>query len=370
MTDMKAIVIGAGPAGLSASLGLLQAGFEVEILEQRNEWKPRVCGSFLSPEASLHLKALGVFESVSKESSPCREAEIYLGKDRFQVPIERNGNPGLSIPRKRLEEILIKKATEQGARIHFGARAESCSREKTGWTIRILRSGKPGSADLTCDILIAADGRFSGFRTPSPHPAKKRGWLGFNAEFEGVSGEPGSLSLHFFPKGYAGLLQFPDGRSNISGLLHSDLKGGHENWDRAFEKILTLCPSLKLKLKAAKRKGPWAGVGALPFGRYAGKKKGPILAGDAAGVCDPYMGEGIARALGAGPMIFEALSGPLEKMNERYAQIWKKRYGNRSRIGRPIRKALCWPKVFPLFFRAVKNSPSLERRILSTIHSF
>ena len=46
--NLTAIVVGAGPAGLSASIGLARAGFSVRVLEQRKEWQKRVCGSFLS----------------------------------------------------------------------------------------------------------------------------------------------------------------------------------------------------------------------------------------------------------------------------------------------------------------------------------
>jgi hypothetical protein len=98
---MNAIVIGGGPAGLSSAIGLARAGFSVKILEQRKEWTGRVCGAFLSPEASSHLNWLGVLEKVREKSSPCRRVFISRsGGGTYSVPVERNGSAVLPFREK------------------------------------------------------------------------------------------------------------------------------------------------------------------------------------------------------------------------------------------------------------------------------
>lgn len=58
----KAVVVGAGPAGASAAIGLLRAGYNVQILEQRTHWTGRVCGTFLFPNSIPTLTWLGIWD--------------------------------------------------------------------------------------------------------------------------------------------------------------------------------------------------------------------------------------------------------------------------------------------------------------------
>ncbi|MBE3073085.1 MAG: FAD-dependent monooxygenase, partial [Acidobacteria bacterium] len=60
----EAIVVGAGPAGLSAALALAQSDIRVTLLEQHAAWPGRVCGGFLNPEGVRHLQALGSLRAV------------------------------------------------------------------------------------------------------------------------------------------------------------------------------------------------------------------------------------------------------------------------------------------------------------------
>ncbi|MBU1462757.1 MAG: FAD-dependent monooxygenase, partial [Alphaproteobacteria bacterium] len=55
-----AIVIGAGPAGAAAAIGLARAGAKILLLERARETGDALCGGFLSWQSLARLDALGI----------------------------------------------------------------------------------------------------------------------------------------------------------------------------------------------------------------------------------------------------------------------------------------------------------------------
>lgn len=335
-----AVVIGGGPAGLSAALGLLGAGYATEVLESQPEWKGRVCGSFLNPDAVRNLETLGVLEKARELGSPAPVARLYgpLGAESA-VFTAQDGVAGMALWRKDLEELLTEAVTTRGGTVFPGARAISYARTGSGWAV-LSRDGTEEAVRET-DVLVVADGRFSmAARGPKP----SRGWFGYNATFTGVPQLPGTLALYFAPNGYVGTLAFADGTMNVCGLVHRT-GGDGVSWpgvhaafqkrNRAFRRLMSA---------GARQSSEWRGVGPLPYTLTPRREPGIILAGDAAGVGDPFMGEGIGRALGTGPLIAEAAgAGAPEELAARYARIWDECYGERFRLGWKARLLLDRP---------------------------
>ena len=76
------VVVGAGPAGLSAAIGLRRAGADVLVLEQHPAPPPRVCGAFVNPEGASHLEALGLMDRVTDAGAArvAREPGVVVGR--------------------------------------------------------------------------------------------------------------------------------------------------------------------------------------------------------------------------------------------------------------------------------------------------
>ena len=55
-----AVVVGAGPAGSAAAIGLARAGAGVLLLERTRETGDALCGGFLSWRTLARLDALGI----------------------------------------------------------------------------------------------------------------------------------------------------------------------------------------------------------------------------------------------------------------------------------------------------------------------
>jgi flavin-dependent dehydrogenase len=355
---IKAAVIGAGPAGLSAALGLLRAGIDTTVYEQRDSWTGRVCGAFLNSEAVRHLEWLGV----SSLGSPVATATLHDDNGRStSLPVN-----GLALSRKELEDALADAVMARGGTIQFGSHRKEIP---------------------NADVVINAGGRFATNPSPALSPlgrgtflkkmfappregrGKGRGgWYGWNATFENIPQKPGELSMHFFPGGYVGVITFADGTSNVCGLFKRKEKGPID-WRRTHAHAIAHAPTLKKLLADAAQTSEWRGVGPLPFSLSMTKSTGALLAGDAAAVGDPYMGEGLGRALSAGPMIHQAWTETGgENLNARYQKLWQNHYSSRLRLGQLTRVLLGSTPFFHVVMRLTFRPRGPLVRVLPIFH--
>ena len=381
----EAVVVGGGPAGASAAIGLLRRGWRVTLLEQRTHWTGRVCGAFLNPEAVNHLRWLGVLEELEREAAVVSATRVTSpgGRD-VRVDTVQRGQAGLAVPREALERILLASVERLGGRVRLGCRVTNVQTNQDGWTVAFraassdvilldhLRPPRAASSGTglqraPADLVVMSDGRFSlGMSTDKP----LRGWYGWNATFENVDQRPGEMSLHFYDAGYVGVLTFKDGRANVCGLTY---RTGLEpaNWGGVFDQAAAAQPFLRQLLERAERATDWRGVGPLPFSRAMRVSTGPLLVGDAAAVGDPFMGEGIGRALSAGPMIHAALeSSPrdAQKINLMYRAAWLRAYSQRLRLGSWTRFAMQRPTVFHWTLSALLKKPWIANTITPYFH--
>lgn len=300
----EALVVGAGPAGLSAAIGLRRRGVEVRLRERALRWTGRVCGGFLSAEAVRHLDWLGVDSGGAVPVTAVR-ITAWFGLDRT-VPLPA---PGLAWPRRALEERLLDRALREGV-------------------------PRPSNEPASGAAAVLAAGRFKG-EAPPPHAG---GWYGWNAVFEGLRARPGDMSLHFLPGAYVGTLAFSDGTANVSGLVY---KEGTTDWEETFAAARERLPALAELLGEARRASDWRGVGPLPHAADLPDGPGPIPVGDAAAVGDPFFGEGLGRALAAGPMLFQAWGEADPAAAHR--RLWRAAFRRRLLAGGILRALLRRP---------------------------
>jgi flavin-dependent dehydrogenase len=345
------IVVGAGPAGSTAAAFLAERGRRVLLLEKDVFPRSKVCGSLLSAAALPSLERLGVRREVEAIGERIDCGSVHLPRARpvpFRLPA-----PALGISRAVLDEILARRARQLGARTVFGARVVSAGRGPDGRLCVRFRHGRSES-EATAGGVIGAWGRWDPLdRTLRRGFLEGRNrFLGWNRDYVGdAAWLDAQVRLYAFPGGYCGLSPVENGGVNFAGVVSDrvwrSMSGG---WEAVVEHARVANPWLDRDLSRL-RPGPsgFLAVGPVFFTEKAATEDGMLLAGDAAGVIDPFSGEGQAAALASGLLAAEALerglSGELnaDGVAASYEAAWRVHLGRRFAWSAALRRLMLHP---------------------------
>jgi flavin-dependent dehydrogenase len=252
----------------------------------------------------------------------------------FELPA-----PAIGISRYRLDDLLAARASKAGADVRFSARVVSAEPASgSGFRVRFAHRQREG--DVAARALIGAWGRWD-----SLDRVLERGFLGRASRFFGWSrdytGDTGFLAgrvhLYLFAGGYCGLSRIEGGAANLAGVVSEDawkLAGG--GWAGVVDGARRGNRALDADL-ARMEQGPvgFLATGPVFFTRKPPAENGLLMAGDAAGVIDPFSGEGQAAALASGILAAEFCAGLLsgeqsrEECARAYAAEWRRRFARR-----------------------------------------
>jgi salicylate hydroxylase len=159
----RAIIAGAGIAGLTAALALLQAGFRVVIYEKANTLEEFGAGVQLTPNATRILSRLGVLEGVLRfASKPCAVL-VLRGSDNVELmrmPLDdaerRWGSPYLVMHRADLQRALVEVVHGSGVELSLGTAVRDFADDGPRLSVG-LTGGLTQTRD-DADLLIGADG--------------------------------------------------------------------------------------------------------------------------------------------------------------------------------------------------------------------
>ena len=221
MTDIQAdvAIIGAGPAGTAAAIHLGQLGICNVVLVDRHDFpRDKTCGSAVSPKGLDILKALGVWDQVSRDAYWIKGLRLVT---RGDCEVYLSGGEGASAViccRRTLDHLLLKHALSFGVQFipHFEAQALVYEGNRVaGFTARDGRT-------IRARYTVVANGAHSGF-TVNPQP--KRMLQAIMGWWEQVPFKPNHVEMVFdkmVAPHYGWLFPESDTQVNI-GICYEDV---------------------------------------------------------------------------------------------------------------------------------------------------
>ena len=290
----EALVIGGGVAGAALARHLAAAGRDVLLLERQAGPHDKVCGEFLSGEAVLYLRQLGL-EPQALGAVPLHRLSL-AGRGRTQgcaLPF-----PAFSLSRRRLDAALLRAAEDAGAELRQGCAVRALERRGDAWLARL-----DGGGSLAARSVFLCTGKHDlrGWRRP---PGPQPDLLGFKQHLhlppEAAAALGAGVEITLFPGGYAGLQPVEGGRANLCLLVRQGAfaaLGG--DWPALQAQLLRAAPPLAQRLRGARPSQPRPlAIAALPYGFVQrGSGDGCWRLGDQAAVIPSFVGEGMSIAL-------------------------------------------------------------------------
>lgn len=368
------LVVGGGPAGAAAAAELAVQGRRVMLAEASPGPRDRVCGEFVSAESVPLLKRMGALLAV-RGALP-----VALRHARFTTPsgreLEIRVDGALGLSRRLLDEALLEAAERRGAQVLRGARFLELLRDHRGGIcgarLRVAGERVPVKASL----VIGADGRSSavardaGLDRPAdgPHHCAIKAHFRHGPSFEGLEDQ---VEVHLFPGGYVGIQPVEGERVNVSAVVEARisrrLRGGAL---AILQGAVRQNPLARRRLQGARAAGAPLSLFPLERDRRAVLADGLLLAGDAARVVPPFLGDGIAAALCSGLLAAETACSALDAGDVTVAGLSAYRAGRRRHlalagaVGLALQQAIYRPRLAEALVASLRRTPALPQFLL------
>jgi geranylgeranyl reductase family protein len=305
--DVDVLVVGGGPAGAAAAVGLARAGREVVIVDKATFPRDKICGDGLTSGALHHLEEIGVDPQRVASWRPVDTMKVVTptGEERTLPFPTGRGTYAAVARRVDLDAEVLDAARRAGAAVHEGHAL--CKVWAPGSASERFEGSVTGLGRVRARHVVGADGMWSPLRKAMGlgAPGYRGECHAFRQYLTGV--DPAALDalwVWFEPDvlpGYAWSFPMADGSVNVGLGIHRGAKVAVGEMGEVWRSILQR-PALRRVLGDGwVTEGPhraWpipARLGDLPL---SGGRA--LFVGDAAGACDPMTGEGIGQALESG----------------------------------------------------------------------
>ena len=376
-----AIVVGAGPAGSSAALGLALRGVRTALVDRSVFPREKVCGDAVGGAGAAVLYEYGLIQAIEKAEALRLKGIIVVTPEgeRLGLDLSPGGQElgsGFLLPRKDLDSLLAGAAGEAGAIRIEGLRVTGPVIEDG--VVSGVAGGRNGKHTvLRAGVVVAADGAFSVLARAMRGGGgdRERTMLAVRAYASGIDPiEEGRLELYYedtILPSYAWIFPLGAGRANIGFFAGcSQIRRLGSTLSRAYSQFLKRCPAFRGRLDKVHTIEPFS-RGALRLGPPDGPcvYPGMLIVGEAGPFTDPLIGEGISAALVTGRLAAEAAAaalsagdfssdGPLGE----YEHTWRRDLGPRLIESLQLKRAVVRDPFAVSFVWVPHGGMDTERR--------
>ncbi len=319
------LIIGAGPAGTTASLFLGRLGIEHTLVDAAVFPRDKVCGDGLDLKVIRVLRHLNpaIVENELSENqhfTPCWGTRFFTQNGRIADFVHR---PAAEAPlpyplfwtakRRHFDSFLTQKIDKGFTDFRQGLKVRKIVRDGREWRVlaspTLPESDSRGEVEIRARLLIGADGDHSMvLRHLGERKIERRHYAGTLRQYwKGIAGlHPLHLIEVYFPPGlpmsYFYIFPLPNGEANVGYGMVSEVaaRQGH-NLREIFQKLLREDPVMAPRFRNAEPLEEPQGWG-LPLAsrRRRAFGDGYLLVGDAASLVCPTSGEGIGTGMISG----------------------------------------------------------------------
>jgi menaquinone-9 beta-reductase len=361
--DVDVLVVGAGPGGSTVACHLARHGLDVLLVERAAFPREKVCGDGLTPRAVVALERLGL-DPGDPRFERHQGLRIRSRKVTLELPwpdLSEFPGYGLVMTRSELDELLAQHAEKAGAHLLERTEALAPIIDDEGWVsgARVRGTEDGAETEVRARFVIAADGASSRFASQAGVARDASRPIGIAARrYYRIERHPGPWlevwmdlwdGSDILP-GYGWLFPLPGGSVNLgAGLLNTftNFKGlSAQGVFDAFWRMLP--PEWNVNEETADGR---VLSGPLPMGlsRTPPAMPGMLVVGDAAGLVNPFNGEGIAYAMESGELaaelVHDALLEDRAGIAHLYPTMLRERYGRYYRLGSGFVRAIGHPPV-------------------------
>lgn len=334
------LVVGGGPAGLSAAAAAAKGDLRVAIIEK----DPAIADTIRTSGVTWlrEIEKLGLPRNLY---NPIKRYGIYSPSREYVLETPEAEACALDV--RKLYHYLAHQAAALGAEIFLRTKVNFASYENGKTAIKIAANSSSGRLDFHGSFVIDASG-FSSVVGRSLGLVNKWERFGMGAEYEAyaekVDVETWALMVGqmYSPAGYAWLFPVGENRVRIGVGI------GRPESDKA--------PLKQLTYLMEKRPGPLKKLGRIcPLEYHFGvvPSQGPrnfttsnrvLFVGDSAGHLNPLLLEGIRFAIKFGGMAGKAVKHAIDKASapkvqfDEYEKSWKKEVWSDFQVGLNVQK--------------------------------
>jgi 2-polyprenyl-6-methoxyphenol hydroxylase-like FAD-dependent oxidoreductase len=310
------------------------------LIERAEFPRRKVCGEYVNGGAVRALDQLDVLDAVRKHAVELRGIKMFSGPLSAQIPFSA---PAVAIERSRLDALLLEAALGAGARLVRG-RVEGLL-ETAGRVTGVRWRDEAGTLHAQpARFVVGADGagslvaRKAGLARP-----RRRGRFAFGGHYTGFKDLNGWIEIYLGDHTYFALNPLDDVRANAMVVVpQNDLEAMSSDIDDALRTRAALLADGRRSFAGTSRIGPRVSVGPLVHATSKAAAPGVLLCGDAAGLLNPFTGQGVLLALTsairASNAIIEASASREREAPAvaRYARETARELAQRRRVGTAI----------------------------------
>ena len=319
------IIVGAGPSGTSAALYASRLGLKTIIVDKSTFPRDKICGDALSGKSVKYMRELDILDEVSKLKGSAIRRLTFGSPSHKQFDINLSGpnntgniKEGYVVPREIFDNFLFEKA-KNVTEIKENFNVTDILYDDADRIIGVTGKQNKEKKELYAPIVLGCDGSKStiarklGFHTEDEDNTA----IAIRCYYEGVKGLTDQIELHFVDEvlpGYFWLFPAGENVANIGiGLSKKQAKKDERKLTQILDDVVE-SDYFKSRFSESKKlenpKG-WS----LPLGRVERPSHGDgfMLLGDAAGLVDPFTGEGIGNAMGSAKFAIEVAAKAKEK---------------------------------------------------------